>query len=85
MKKLILLMSLSMIAVEPVPPPVIADSLRADYFYALNEANVAQANLRLIEERLRSSCKDTHQPSLNGKELACVPKPMPPSVAPPKP
>lgn len=65
--------------VEPAKPvPVISDALRADFWHAVNEANIAQANLRLIQEKLDASCKDTHYPFRNGKELTCVPKPVAP-------
>ena len=72
-------------AAKPVPPPVISDRLRADFFKAQSQAmqtsqlaKDSQASLQAIVAELQKTCGDNYTLQLNsGGDPECAARPVP--------
>jgi hypothetical protein len=72
-------------AAKPVPPPVISDRLRADFFKAQSQAmqssqmaKDSQASLQAIVAELQKTCGDKYTLQLNsGGDPECAARPVP--------
>ena len=86
-----ILLASALLADEPAKPPTIPDAVQARFRAAQLKSQKAQTALELAQAKaaliaaqeeemtavqaVQAACGDTHQPTLNGGLLSCVPKP----------